>query len=508
VPTAASSTSGARRAVADVRHLLWFRGQQVRRGRATRWITVAFVALTLGAAVVPSFMPGAGAGEGRAFEILLLLPTLMTGFVVLAGVSAVASGGGRELLARDPAQIHPVSPTTDHLGALLLAPLNIAWLLQAWTLLGATAYSLGTHSLAPAQIVLLLWLAAATALAQVVAWCLEGVRRLSRGIAVVRVVMVAALGAALVLQMNGQLVPLLDRIPTTWMVVGMVSDWSWRWGVTALVVLGALLGAAVLGAVPAHLAARRTPRDELRVETGTYAARRLPRSALAGLVRTDRASVWRAVPMRRGLAVLAIGPGVVAVLGNLPWSSMTVLPGLVASGGALLYGVNAWCLDARGSLWRESLPVRPEAVFAARAYVLAEFLLAASMLTVALAATRAGLPSPAELTALLCTQVVVTVQVVAAALRWSAQRPYAVDLRSARATPAPPLTMVGYSTRLAVTTTLTGLVFSGLARVPEWQISVLVAMPFLCWSTARLLRARRAWLDPGDRARVVMAVAA
>ena len=37
----------------------------------------------------------------------------------------VASGGGRELLARDPASIHPISPTTDHLGALVLAPLNI-----------------------------------------------------------------------------------------------------------------------------------------------------------------------------------------------------------------------------------------------------------------------------------------------------------------------------------------------------------------------------------------------
>ena len=44
----------------------------------------------------------------------------------------VASGGGRELLAREHGVAYPVSPTTDHLGALLLAPLNIAWLLQAW----------------------------------------------------------------------------------------------------------------------------------------------------------------------------------------------------------------------------------------------------------------------------------------------------------------------------------------------------------------------------------------
>merc|ERR1711969_531039 len=116
------------------------------------------------------------------------------------------------------------------------------------------------------------------------------------------------------------------------------------------------------------------------------------------MVRTDRGSVWRAVPMRRGVAVLAIGPGVVAVLGNLQWGSMTILPGLVASGGALLYGVNAWCLDSRGTLWRESLPVSPRTVFDARALVLAEFLLVASLLTVAVAAIRAGVPSLPEVT--------------------------------------------------------------------------------------------------------------
>ena len=37
-------------------------------------------------------------------------------------------------------------------------------------------------------------------------------------------------------------------------------------------------------------------------------------------------------------------------------------------------------------------------------------------------------------------------------MRWSAQRPYPVDMRSARATPAPPGVMVGYSTRLALST--------------------------------------------------------
>jgi hypothetical protein len=292
-----------------------------------------------------------------------------------------------------------------------------------------------------------------------------------------------------------------------WFVAGAVDGFSWRWVLTLAVELAVALVAVVLGVFPAHFAARRTARDELRVESETRESRPNPRSDLSALVRTDRSSVWRTVPMRRGLFVLAIGPGLVAIAGDLPWHAMTILPGLVASGGALLFGVNAWCLDGRGGLWRESLPVSPRTVFTARAIVLAEFLLIASLITIVLASLRAGIPSAPELAALAATLVVVTVQVTAAGLRWSARRPFAVDLRSARATPAPPAVMVGYSTRLAISTTLTGLVFSGLARTPSWEVSVLVAIPFLAWSTSRLVRTARAWVDPVLRARVVVSVA-
>jgi hypothetical protein len=51
-------------------------------------------------------------------------------------------------------------------------------------------------------------------------------------------------------------------------------------------------------------------------------------------------------------------------------------------------------------------------------------------------------------------------------------------------------------------------VFSGLARTPSWEISVVMAVPFLAWSTARLLRTAREWTDPVQRARVVVSVAA
>jgi len=93
-------------------------------------------------------------------------------------------------------------------------------------------------------------------------------------------------------------------------------------------------------------------------------------------------------------------------------------------------------------------------------------------------------------------------------MRWSSRRPFSVDLRSARATPAPPAVMVGYSTKLAVATTLTSLVFSALANIDAWQMSALMATPFLAWSIIRLLHARDSWVEPVSRARVVTTVAA
>ncbi len=355
---------------------------------------------------------------------------------------------------------------------------------------------------------MLLWLAAATALAQVVAWTMEAVRRRRHGLLVVRGLGVILLGAAGWLHLQDRLTTLLDQVPTVWIMTGATDGLTWRWALTVLGALGLTVVATLLGVLPARLAARHAPRDEARVESETRAARPSPRSDLLALIRTDRSSVWRTVPMRRGLVVLAVGPGLVALVGHLSWPTLAILPGLVASGAALLFGVNAWCLDGRGGLWRESLPVQPGVVFGARTYVLVEFLVAASAVTILLGCLRAGVPTTAELAAVVCTLVVVTVQVASAAMRWSAQRPYAVDLRSARATPAPPSVMVGYSTRLAVSTTLTGVVFSGIARVPAWQVAVLVAVPCVAWSATRLVRTLARWRDPVQRARVVTAVAA
>lgn len=491
-------------AVQDVGHLLRMRASTVRRRRRVIGL-VAFVVITVGSAVLPAYLPNAG-GAGYAFNLLLLMPTAFAGFQLLALASAVASGGGRELVPRDQLIAYPVSPTTDHLGALLLAPLNIAWLLQCWLLLGSASFAVGSGRFAPLVIGVFLWVLAATAIGQVVAWSIEGVRRTAHGVAAVRVLALVALAAAAGLQVSHRLGDVLDALPTRWLVMGLLDGFGWRWLLTIVVLVATFAVAVAAGTVPAHLTARLQPREELKVESGHYRARPTTRSEFGALLRIDRASVWRAVPMRRGLAVLAVGPGLVSLAGNLPWSQLTILPGLVASGGALLFGVNSWSLETRGALWRESLPVSPATVFAARAWVLLEFLVVASGITLGLAVLRAGLPTAAELAALLCTWVVVVLHVLSASMRWSLRSPYAVDLRSARATPAPPMAMVGYSTKLAAITTITSLIFSGLSQVEAWPLSVLVAAPLAGWSALRLLRARDGWVQPDERARVVMTV--
>ncbi|WP_036507261.1 hypothetical protein [Nocardioides sp. URHA0020] len=506
MPTAASSTEALARSVADVGHLVRFRATRS-GGRSARRAWVVLAALTLAALVVPLYLPGARTGA-RAFDVLLILPTAMAGVLLLATVAAVTTGGGRELLPREQAVAYPVSPTTDHLGALLLAPLNIAWLLQAWVLVGCTSYALGWQICLSAQPGILLWLVVATAAAQAAAWLVEGVRRYRHGIAVVRGTGLVLVGGAVAIQLTAGWGALVDRMPTVWLTVGLIGGFSWRWALTVVVELALVLVLVAIGAAAAHWADRRMPRDELRTETGTFVARPTPRTDLVLLVRLDWSSVWRTVPMRRGLATLAVAPGLMALAAQLPWTTIPVLAALSTAGGALLFGVNAWCLDGRGALWRASLPVGPEVVFAARSLVLGAMLLGASGVTIGLAALTAAAPTSAELAAVVATWLVVGLQVVSASMRWSGRHPYAVDLRSARATPAPPVAMVGYSARLAVSTTLTASFFSALAHLPDPRTSIAFALPFLCWSGLRLVRAQHRWCDPVLRARVIATVAA
>jgi hypothetical protein len=493
VPTARSWTDEWRGAFVDLRHLLWFRACTVRRRRPAAAAAAVLVAVTLASAAVPAWWPTRDPDLlGRVTD---LLPAYLLALVLVTTAAAVASGGGRELLARDPAAVHPIGPLTDHLGSLALAPLSAAWLLQTWVLLGATSFLTGPR---PGLLVLHLaaaaaWVAGATAFGQLVGWIVEWVRHGPHGAAVVRVLIALGVVVATV----GFLPALRGSAPDV--TVTKVTA-------LALLVVAALL--VVLGGYVAGRVVRRPARAESRIESRAYAARLMPRSAFSALVRTDRSSVWRSVSLRRGALFLALAPGTAALLHPLEWDTILLLPGLVASGCILLFGVNVWCLDGRGLLWRETLPVPPSLPLAARSWVVGELLLGAMAVTITLAALTAGPPSGAQLVALVASVVVVTGQGLSGGLRWSSSTPYAVDLRSPRATPAPPLAMVGYSVRLAVATTLTSMLLGGFARVGRPDLVLLLAGILLAWSVGRIAGVRRRWLDPVSRAGIVAVVAA
>ena len=511
-----SSTDSWAGAARDTGHLMRFRAGTVRRRGPAAVGLVVVLALTALVATYPAQLEGSVSGEAADVLDRLVsglegnLGIAFVGVLLLSIGTAMSSGGGRELLSRSEAAIHPISALTDHLGALALAPLNLAWLIQVWGLLAVTALVTSPDRLAGAQVVVLVWVLAATAMGQAVGWLVEGVRRTPHGVVIVRVA--SGLVAALlgVLHLTGRLRPLAEALPTTWLVDSLSTD-RWVEAALALVVLTAV--AVWLGGFPARWALGLPPREELRVESGVHEARHVPTPRwgsldLALMRRLDRGSVWRSVGMRRGLLVLGVGPGLIALVAGLPWSTVTLLPGLVASGGALLFAVNAWCLDGRGMIWRETLPVTPSAVFDARAIVIAECLAGVSAVTIALALLRNGLPPLQTGVAVATCWVVVIVQVLANAMTWSIRSPYGVDLSSPRATPAPHGAMAGYAGRLSLSTTLTGMLFTGLAVVPWVWVPPLFGVLFLAWSVRRLRRARRRWLAPVDRVRVVLTVAA
>ena len=136
------------------------------------------------------------------------------------------------------------------------------------------------------------------------------------------------------------------------MLAGAEGDWL-PWLALMNWLLGIAVVSVVVGAWLADRVSRRSAQDELRVESSRHKARPHPGSDFVALVRTDRSGIWRSVPMRRGMVVLALFPGLVALGGDFDWAKVAIFPGLVASGGVLLFGVN-WA-----SVISSPLPYRP-----------------------------------------------------------------------------------------------------------------------------------------------------
>lgn len=494
----------------DARVILRFRSQQLRGGsrRRARLVLIGLVLVTVVAAWLPQYV---SSDRPKPYRVLVLMPTTYLAFLLITTLAAAATGGGRELIPREEATPFPIGIKTDFLLGVMLAPLNIAWLLETWLLLASVSYGLRAHwQVAAAQVVTLAWIAMATVLAQAIAAGAEYARRLRHGVIAVRGFTGLLAGAAVWLVVSHRLAPLLDRgLVTRWMVNAqarlMVGD-GWR---ALIAVLGCLVAVAIsfaAGARLAELGARHQAVEELRVESGQRTSRSHPKSDFAALLRVDRASVWRAVPLRRGIVFLGLLPGAIALAGSLHWQVIMLFPGLVASGAALLFGVNIWCLDARGAWWRESLPVGASMMFAVRTWVLAELLLCGMAPALLLGALRAGSPSPAEVAALLGAILTTVVVVSGRCLRWSIQHPYPADLRTARATPAPPLAMVGYSAKLSLLTTVLGLCFYATSLASAtWAL--MVALVVVLFAASDLMHTARLWTSGESRAVVLTMVA-
>lgn len=489
--------------------LLRFRlgGRPLRLRVAMALALLAVIAVTLAAAVVPTRL---SLPDDLLSEVRRYLPAAVLVFLLTSVVAAVSSGGGREMLPADQAVAFPIGTTTDHLATLLWAPLNLAWLVQAWTLV-ASAAMVGRDHLAASVLPILLWVAAATAIAQALAWGVEIIRQSPHGVLAFRVVCGVTGAAVLGASVTGRAVPAARALGGSLIVGASSAGSEGRWGMWLLgcIILVALGGLAVwAGTRAAARAARRPPRAQSTVETTVFAARPDAHSDFRAMLRIDRASVWRSAPLRRGIIFLAILPMLVAFAGQLRWETIPVLPGLVASGVALLFGVNAWCLDARGALWRESLPVAPRVALAARTWVMVEMLVVSGVATLVVCGVRAGPPPRVEqLFATVVSALVISVRVVASSLRWSVRRPYAVDLRRARATPVPPEVMLGYSVRLALASSVTGLAFSAFGQSLAWTWSAGLGALLLATSALSLVRTARRWDDPVARAVVTGTVA-
>jgi hypothetical protein len=170
--------------------------------------------------------------------------------------------------------------------------------------------------------------------------------------------------------------------------------------------------------------------------------------------------------------------------------------------------VNAFALDGPGALWLASQPRWWPTALRAKAQVNAEVVIAASATAAVLGALRAPEPaSAADVTAVIGVIVAAAAMVTTRSARFAVTRPFRAELGGPRDTPAPPGAMAGYSARLAVSTTLLGLLFGLLSLSASWWVPLAGAAAFLLISWGSWRRTERLWAQPIVRARVVVTVA-
>lgn len=473
-------------------------------------------ALTLGAASIPVLLALAvWAGTTQDTGPDWLAPALFAWVAVGAALAPLAVGGGYQVFPEDHLVAYPVRPATLAAGSLVLSPLNLTWLAQVVGVAVATGLLTGGGPrLALAALTTAAYVVGVCLAGAAVAWTVVGVRARRTGRAVVATLAVAAGLGAYGVAATGQGRAVLDALPTSLLIPLVEQAYAGspaRWA-TGFAVL--LLGSLVAAGAAVRSCRWALSRSSDRVATFGAAApvrRRAPqRTVFAELLAVDRASVWRSAPLRRGVLLLATVPGAAAAVAGVEWSSIVMMPGIVAAGTGLLFGINVFCLDAGGATWLASLPQDPRTAYLAKARVLAELCALTSVATVGIACSRApGVPTTAEVCALAGALVLGPALTVAACMAISVRRPHRADLNGPRDAPAPPGAMVTYTVLLSLAATVTGTVLAmcSVATDRPWLAAVVAAV-LVASAVASVLRGARRWRDPGRRARVVAAVAA
>jgi len=275
-----------------------------------------------------------------------------------------------------------------------------------------------------------------------------------------------------------------------------------------LAALSAVAGVALwAGGRSTAYTLRRPP--GLTAERVTRSVHRRPAAGtVQGQLRhLNRAAVWRAPALRRGVLVMGGLPGLVTAVAGVDWTTLALTGGLVTAGAGLLFGVNVFCLDGPGALWLGSLPLRPGDHLRAKATAIAEICLVCSALTVVAGAARADdAVTMAGVTAAVCAVLSCTATVTATCLRMSLVSPYRADLHDPRDTPAPPGAMAVRSARLAVQTTLLALVVTALARTGA-AAPALFTLAVLALALRSIVKSGQMYAEPHMRARVLVTVA-
>ena len=349
----------------------------------------------------------------------------------------------------------------------------------------------------------------ATVAGHALAWLVVGLRRRRTGRLLVWGVVAASGLALLGVILLDRTVDLLLGLPTT-TVSDLMAAWPTepvRAALGTAVVLSLALAAWSVGVMTCGWALRRTG-DVAGTDPAARPVKRvshngdLPRM----LRRNERNGVLRSAPLRRGLAVIVLLPAAAAMIARLPWDSLVLLPPLVGSGAALLYGVNAFALEGSGSMLFASSPLPHRTWLAAKARVVLEVVGLAVVVAVVAGSVRAGVPTPLDVMAVACSALSCTLLVVASCLHLSVTRPHRAELRGPRDTPAPPGTMALYSVRLATMTTLVSLGFALSSIARSWPALLLMSAATLLLAARSWMRTRKRWDDPAVRARVVATV--